>query len=455
MPRLFFDHALLADGWAGNVGVEIEGGWIRAVHPGAAPAGYERAGAIAVPGLASVHSHGFQRAMAGLAERRAPAAAAVADDSFWTWREVMYRFLARLSPEDVEAITALAYAEMLESGFTAVGEFHYLHNDPAGAPYANPAELSERVAAAAATTGIGLTLLPSLYLASGFGGAPPAAGQRRFIAPADHFARILEGGRRALANLDDASLGIAPHSLRAVPEAALRELLAAHPAGPVHLHIAEQEGEVAQSLAFSGERPVAWLLARFPVDARWCLVHATHMDQAETAALAATGATAGLCPVTEASLGDGIFPALAWAAAGGGFALGTDSNVAIGAAEELRQLETSQRLAHRARNVLGAPGASTGRRLFAGALAGGAQALGRRIGALAPGARADIVVLDATHPDLAVVSGDLWLDRWIFALGRSAIGAVYVGGERTVSAGRHRSREPILAAYGRALARLA
>lgn len=451
MRKFFFDHALLPKGWAKNIGLDIEGGSLAAVVPNAQGQGRERIAGIAIPGLGNVHSHSFQRAMAGLAEIRGPEG-----DSFWTWRKVMYRFLERLTPDDVEAIAAYAFVEMLEGGFTAAAEFHYLHHDPSGAPYGDLAELAVRVAAGARQSGIGLTLLPVFYAYGNVGGAPPLPGQRRFINDPARFLKLVEGARRAVADLPDATVGIAPHSLRAVTPETLRAIIAATPAGPIHIHAAEQTKEVDDVVAWSGKRPVEWLLEKMGVDHRWCLIHATHMTEAEAKGLARSGAVAGLCPLTEASLGDGIFEGVAFADAGGLYAMGTDSNIEITAPGELKQLEYSQRLKHRGRNLLARrEGESTGRRLYETALAGGARALGRRIGALAPGHRADIVVLDGTHADLAAVAGDRWLDSYIFSAGKCAIDRVIVGGEDVVTAGRHRAREKIAARYAKTLTRLA
>ena len=345
---LWFGSALLPEGWADNVRLTLEGGKILRVETGvAAGAGDERHG-IAVPGLANLHSHAFQRGMAGLAERRGPQG-----DNFWSWREVMYRFLDRLTPEDVEAIAAQAYVEMLETGFTRVGEFHYLHHAPDGTPYSNIAELAERIAVASDMTGIALTLLPVFYAHANFGGVPPVPGQRRFINSIDAFAELMAASRRAVEALADARIGVAPHSLRAVRPEELPDVVALAEGGPVHIHAAEQTKEVEDCLAWSGARPVEWLLDHTGVDGRWCVVHATHMSAAETVALARSGAVAGLCPVTEANLGDGVFPATTYLSAGGAFGIGTDSNILIDPAEELRALEYAQRLGARARNVAG------------------------------------------------------------------------------------------------------
>ena len=446
MRRLIFDHALLPDGWADRVALTISDGWIEKIEPEATGDG-ERVVGIALPGMPDLHSHAFQRGMAGLAETRGPGS-----DSFWSWRNVMYRFLDRLTPEMVEAISAYAMMQMVEGGFTALAEFHYLHHGPDGQPYADRAELSARIAAAAQASGIGLTLLPVFYAHSGFGGLPPTEGQRRFVNGLDGFARLLEGAGTALTALPDARLGLAPHSLRAATPEEITALAGMVPDGPVHIHIAEQMQEVESCLAWSGRRPVEWLLENQEVDDRWCLVHATHLLPSETAAMAASGAVAGLCPLTEANLGDGIFDGVNFLAAGGRYGIGSDSNIELDAPGELKMLEYSQRLRDRGRNLLPpAEGASTGRALYDAALAGGAQALGRRIGALAAGHRADIVVLDAGHPDIALARGDRWLDAYILVAGKPAIDRVIIGGETLVEGGRHRARDELAARYRAAL----
>ena len=450
MRKLILDHALLPSGWMQNVGLDIEGGSVLAVHADASAEGRERIVGVALPGLPNLHSHTFQRGMAGLAETRGPEG-----DSFWTWRQVMYRFLGSLTPDDVEAVAAFAMMEMLEGGFTALAEFHYLHHDTDGRPYADIAELSHRIAAAANETGIGLTLLPVFYAQGGFGGAAPTEGQRRFINDVERYSRLLEGARRAVAGLDDAVVGIAPHSLRAVTPESLSEVVGLAGEGPVHIHIAEQVKEVEDCIAWSGQRPVAWLLDHAPVDRQWCLIHATHLDLLETKGIAASGAVAGLCPITEANLGDGIFEGVDYLSVGGRVGVGSDSNVEISAPGELKQFEYSQRLKHRARNVLAArEGQSTGCSLYDQALKGGAQALGRRVGAIEAGYRADLVVLDANHPDLAAIRGDRWIDSYVFVTGKSAIDQVIVAGRTVVKNGRHVNRETVGARYGHALARI-
>ena len=436
MTRLHFAFALLPSGWASDVRVIISDGLIGTVTAGVAPAPGDERHHLAIPGLASLHSHAFQRGMAGLAEMRGDST-----DTFWTWRETMYRFALEMTPDDVAAVATLLYVEMLERGFTRVGEFHYLHHDRDGSPYANIAEMAVHIAEAAETSGIALTLLPSFYAHGSFGGAAPHAGQRRFICSIDQFAALMTASRAAIRHLPGANIGIAPHSLRAVAPDELAAIIPLAAADPIHIHAAEQVREVEDCVAWSGRRPVEWLLEHAPVDRRWCLIHATHMSEQEVVALAQSGATAGLCPVTEASLGDGIFPAREFLAAGGRFGVGTDSNVLVGVADELRQLEYGQRLKHRERNVLSErPNASTGRALFDHALAGGARALAQAKAGLTPGARADIVTLDTAHPSLAGRRGDAALDGWIFAAGTDAIDCVFAGGDKVVAGGRHRLR---------------
>jgi formimidoylglutamate deiminase len=437
---LHFGAALLPSGWETGVRLRVRDGLLEAIETGVpACAGDERHG-CAIPGLPNLHSHAFQRGMAGMAERRGPS-----DDSFWTWRETMYRFVDRLRPDDVEAIASLAYMEMLETGFTRVGEFHYLHHDLDGGSFANPAEMAEALAGAASGTGIALTLLPVFYAHSGFGGAEPGHGQRRFVCNLDFFGRLLEGCGAALAGLPDAVLGIAPHSLRAVTPDELSVLLGMRPEGPVHIHIAEQVREVEDCIAWSGKRPVEWLLDKTPVDPRWCLVHATHMREDEIVRLAGSGAIAGLCPVTEANLGDGLFPAEAFARAGGLYGIGTDSNVLIDASEELRWLEYGQRLLHRGRNLLsGDREPHTGAAVYRAALAGGSGALGAVHGFI-PGAAADILSLDLDAASMMNREKDACIDSWIFAAGRSAVDCVWRRGERLVSKGQHRARPAIVA----------
>jgi len=447
--RFLAAQALLPEGWARDVLIAVDAaGFITGVTPGASAGGARRLGPV-VPGMPNLHSHAFQRAMAGGAERRSPAG----QDSFWTWRETMYRFVGRFTPEDAEAVAAQLQVELLTHGFTSLAEFHYLHHQPDGTPHADPAEMALRMVAAARATGIGLTLLPCLYRHGGIFGLPPHAGQRRFLNDLDGFWRIVAAVRGAIAGDPQMALGIAPHSLRAVTPAMLAECAGFD--GPIHIHAAEQPKEVTECLAATGARPVRWLLDHAPIDARWVLIHATHLDDGEVAGLAASGAVAGLCPSTEASLGDGIFRLPAFLAAGGRFGIGTDSHVGTAPALELRQLETSQRLRDHARAVAtAAENPHPGRTLWDAALAGGAEASGRAIGRLAPGCRADLVELDAAHPLLVGREEDAMLDAWMFSGQSNPVRTVIVGGRTLVAEGRHIAAAPIAEKFAAAMRRL-
>ncbi|WP_309083487.1 formimidoylglutamate deiminase [Chelativorans sp.] len=451
MQQIFARAAFTPEGWQNDVVVTIdESGRIASVAPSARPSGAIQV-PVLLPALANLHSHTFQRAMAGLAERRSQAGR----DSFWTWREVMYRFLDLLSPEDVETIAAFAFMEMQEAGFSAVAEFHYLHHQPGGTPYDDQAELSSRITAAAGKTGIGLTLLPVLYR---YGGADRRAlrgGQLRFGNEVSGFERLVARAEAHMAGLPaDAVLGTAAHSIRAAGMDDIHAALAIKQSGPFHMHIAEQEPEVQEVLAAYGSRPVEYLLGEVTVDRRWCLIHATHMNALETERLAHSGAVAGLCPVTEANLGDGFFNGPAFRQAGGTIGIGSDSNIRISVAEELRQLEYSQRLHHRARALMAEEGGSCGRALYEAALAGGAQALGRENGALQAGRWADLVAIDPAA-FAGAGEGDAILDGWIFAGGNDAVTDLWSAGRHMVREGRHVAREAIAARYRAVVARLA
>lgn len=445
MTTIHAKSALLDDGWAQNVRLTLADGKISEIAIGVAAEPQDDSRDVVLPALANVHSHAFQRAMAGLAETRGPA-----DDSFWSWRTTMYRFALSMTPEHVEATAAQLYMEMLEAGYSRVGEFHYLHNDKDGALYGDIAEMAGRIGAASTETGINLTLLPVFYAHSGFGGQTPIDGQRRFIHSIDSYVRLMEACSRLVSSLPRAVLGIAPHSLRAATAEELREILPLAKSGPVHIHVSEQIKEVEDCIAFSGARPVEWLLGNMPVDDRWCLIHATHMTGEETRGMARSGATAGLCPITEANLGDGVFNASLFLSEGGRYGLGSDSNILISVSEELRVLEYSQRLTLRARNVIADPGGSTGRKLFEQARIGGNAALQCDTG-LRIGGDADIVALDRSAAPY--VEEDKVLDHWIFA-GGIAVDAVWAGGCKQVEGGRHIKRTAITSRFRKAMADL-
>ncbi len=442
--------ALTPQGWRSDVRLTVEAGEIRAIEIGVSQQPGDEICGLIVPGMPNLHSHAFQRGMAGLAETRGPTA-----DNFWTWREAMYRFALTMSPDDVEAVAAMLYVEMLEAGFTRVGEFHYLHHDRDGSLYASIGEMASRISAAAEESGVRLTLLLCFYAHATFGGAPPRPEQRRFICDLGSFARLTARRARAQkvsSSLPGARLGVAPHSLRAVTMEELSALVTMAGDGPIHIHVAEQVKEVEDCLAWYGARPVEHLLAQAPVDRRWCLIHATHMTKIETVRLASTGAIAGLCPVTEANLGDGTFNAPLFRTEGGRFGIGSDSNVLIGVADELRQLEYAQRLAHRQRNVLGDAEVSTGRAIFEAALAGGAAALASPT-RLETGAPADFISLKRDHALIEPLKPDGVLDAWIF-VERSLVDRGWVAGEKLVENGRHKNRDIVEKRFRAAMNRL-
>jgi formimidoylglutamate deiminase len=433
-------------GWTHDAAIAVDAGRFGA----AAGGGSERLGRYVLPGMPNLHSHAFQRAMAGLAERQTNSS-----DSFWTWRETMYAFASRIGPDDLRAIAAQLYVEMLEAGYTQVCEFHYLHHRPDGVPYADPAAMSLALIEAAQEAGIGLTLLPTLYMTGGFDGRALSERQRRFGFAVDGYLALLQ----QLVKVENAAVrvGVALHSLRAVPEKAMREVLAAEVTRtmPIHIHIAEQIGEVQDCLALRNARPVEWLLDNMPIDARWCLVHATHMSAQETQRLAQSGAVAGLCPTTEANLGDGLFPLKAYLDENGALGIGSDSHISVSPIEELRWLEYGQRLATRHRNIaVSAANHSVGETLYAAALRGGARAAGAVVGSIEPGARADFVVLDEDSPLFAGRDAASLIDTFLFAGNANPVRHVMVNGDWVVRDFRHRDRERIAARYRETVERL-
>lgn len=452
MSAFFSERALLAQGWMRNVRFEVAAdGLLESIHCNASAAGAERLRGPVVPGMPNLHSHAFQRAMAGLTE-----VAGNPNDSFWTWRELMYRLVGQLSPEQVEVIARQLYIEMLKAGYTSVAEFHYVHHDPQGQSYADPAELALRISQAALDAGIGLTLLPVLYSHSGFGGQPPNQGQRRFIHSSDSYLALQQRLQPLLEQRPAQRLGLCFHSLRAVSPEQIQSVLDATAGDcPVHIHIAEQQKEVDDCLAWSGRRPLQWLYEHAPVDQRWCLVHATHAQADEVTLMARSGAVAGLCLTTEANLGDGIFPAVDYLAQGGRLGIGSDSHVSVNMTEELRWLEYGQRLRDQRRNRLyRSDQPLIGRSLYDAALAGGAQALGQAVGELAVGKRADWLVLDGDDPYIATASDDALLGRWLFAGSERQIRDVMVGGRWVVRDGQHAGEVAAAQAFARVLREL-
>ncbi|RMT47277.1 formimidoylglutamate deiminase [Pseudomonas syringae] len=439
MSAFFAERALLPDGWARNVRLEVgQDGILTRVEANADQQGAEKVSGPLLPGMPNLHSHAFQRAMAGLAE-----VAGNPNDSFWTWRDLMYRLVGRISPQQLGVIARQLYIEMLKGGYTSVAEFHYVHQDSDGKPYADPAELALQISQAAASVGIGLTLLPVLYSHSGFGGQAPNEGQRRFIHSTDSYLDLQARLRPVLAAQPAQQPGLCFHSLRAVTPQQISEVLAASDRQcPVHIHIAEQQKEVDDCLSWSGRRPLQWLYENAPVDNRWCLVHATHAEADEVALMAQSGAVAGLCLTTEAHLGDGIFPAVDYIAQGGRWGIGSDSHVSLSVVEELRWLEYGQRLRDQRRNRLyRSDQPMVGRTLYDAALAGGAQALGQQIGTLQVGHRADWLVLDGNDPYIATASDDAILNRWLFAGSDRQIRDVAVNGRWVIREGRHAAEE--------------
>ena len=440
---IFAKQAKLSTGWASNVRVTHADGRITDIAPNQTPDAHDTCVDTLLPALANLHSHSFQRAMAGMTEYRM-----AGKDSFWTWRDLMYRFTANLTPEHIEAIAAFVFLEMQEAGYASVGEFHYLHHQAGGATYDDLGELSSRIAAAAAQTGIGLTHLPVLYTYGGAGQVPLEAGQARFGNSVDRFNDLVARARDLMAHLPaDCHVGIAPHSLRATSPDDLKAVLAAHTTGPVHIHIAEQPKEVADISVWLGARPVDWLLANADVTTNWCLIHATHMTADETLKMAKSGVVAGLCPVTEANLGDGPFNGPSYLEAGGAFGVGSDSNVLISLTEELRTLEYSQRLRDVARNVMVVGEGSVGDTIYTGAAKGGAQALGRGAGEIAVGELADVVAIDSAAPSMCALRQDQILDGLVFAAKDDVVTDVWSAGRHAVQSGRHVKRDDIVAAY--------
>lgn len=450
MQKIHAKQALLPTGWVNDLTITVDQGRIVAVDP--MVDGCAGAHDMILPAVMNLHSHGFQRAMSGLTETRG----AGDHDSFWTWRAWMYQFLDQMTPDHLQAVTAMAYVDMIEAGFSAVAEFHYLHNDIGGTPYLDQTELSRRVLAAATDVGMGLTLLPVLYQYAGCDGSALQGGQKRFGMDIDRYANLVQSLGPVMDQAPaDYGLGIAPHSLRAVSPSGVTQAVELAGHLPIHMHIAEQQAEVDQTMAHLGARPVDWILGHAPVSAQWCFIHCTHMTPAETHRLAATGAVAGLCPVTEANLGDGIFNGVMFDLAGGRVGVGTDSNVSISLTDELRQLEYSQRLAQGRRAVFAQPDQSTGRRLWDQAAASGAQAGGRASGAIRIGDWADIMAVDLDNPDILNRRGDAALDSLIFGTNRrNYITDVWSAGRHVVKQGRHIHRDRIETQFMRVMSEL-
>ena len=471
--RYSADHVWQPQGWLDDGVLDVdEGRYLKGALLGVAPGesdSSQRVGRFVLPGMPNLHSHAFQRAMAGLAERRGPSG-----DSFWTWREAMYSYAGRVNPDTLRAIASQLYVEMLQAGYTHVCEFHYLHHQSDGQPYADPAAMSLALLEAAEEAGIGITLLPTLYMRGGFDGRALNDRQKRFGHEVGSFLRLVE--RLRTQESATVRIGIALHSLRAVPEQAMVEVLdgiaklspsrSGFPADmlPIHIHIAEQVAEVDECVAVRGTRPVQWLLDHADINARWCLVHATHLDEAEVTRLAKSEAVAGLCPTTEANLGDGLFPLANYLREGGRIGIGSDSHISVSPVEELRWLEYGQRLVTRSRNVATeVAGASVGETLLQAALNGGAQASAMPIGSLiggeasvpSVGNRADWVVLDDASPLLAGRDKHSAIDTWLFSGNSRLVRHVSVNGRQVVRDFEHSGAARIAARYRAALGKLA
>lgn len=456
MNQLFASNALTPSGWAKDVLLTWnDAGTLTSVITNATPNNVARSAGPLLPGMPNLHSHAFQRAMAGLTEY-------VVDmqDNFWSWRNLMYSFAQKLTPEDLQVIARQVYIEMLKAGYTSVCEFHYLHHDRNGVPYADRMELSRRIMEAASSINIGLTLLPVLYRYSGLGNKPPLPGQSRFLNDIEGFVALVEDLLSESSANPMFQIGVAPHSLRAVSKQDLSllldEIAVIAPRAPIHIHIAEQTKEVDDFVDYYGCRPVEWLLNEFPVDERWCHVHATHLEASEVDKLAASKSVVGICATTEANLGDGIFPGTHYLSAGGRFGIGSDSHVTISVAEELRMFEYSQRLLERQRNRLATPSApAVADGLYLGAVKGGAQASGRALSGLAVGQRADFVILDDNHPDISPRPAFHQLAGWIFCNhGAQPVRDVFVGGHQVITEGHHKDEESAAADYRNTLTRL-
>ncbi|QUX93235.1 formimidoylglutamate deiminase [Marinomonas sp. A3A] len=434
----FAQRALLSSGWAKDVLFSVQNGQFHSFSADSVPTTdcHVLSGPV-LPTLANVHSHAFQRVMAGAAE-----VSLNPNDSFWSWRDLMYKIVQKLTPDDAHIIAKQLYIDMLKAGYTQVGEFHYLHHDVGGKHYGQLGEMSNQIIAAADESGLGLTLLPVLYSHSGFGGQAPNAGQARFINSTDSYLALHQACDKALANHPRHKLGICFHSLRAVTKPQIETVLSALKQDvPIHIHIAEQQKEVQDSLAFSGQRPVEWLHNEVGLNGRWCLVHATHLTDTERQAIASNQAVAGLCPTTEANLGDGIFPGVAFEQDGGRWGIGSDSHVSLSIVEELRTYEYGQRLRDQQRNRLyRADQTSIGDNLYQQALLGGNQACDVSLG-LIQGNRADFIVLDESHPFIAASEAKDLLNRWLFATNENLVKDVFVAGKHTIKDFHHQHED--------------
>jgi len=443
--KLYAENILLNDGWASKQTITIEQGVITAIDAGMIE-GAEIAQGAVIPGMVNCHSHAFQRAFAGFSEQGSEG-----QDSFWTWRKIMYQFLAQLTEVDAKNIAKQLYIEMLKMGYTRVAEFHYLHHDIDGSAYnskaitdksASLATMAQAIFDAAQESGIGLTLLPVLYQHSGFGEQSPSEGQKRFINSTEQFNQLVSDCFTLSEQYSNTNVGIAPHSLRAVDKtsllSAVEHVRRLDNQAPIHIHISEQQKEVDDCLEYFGKRPVQWLLDNVELDKHWCLIHATHIDEAERKGIIAKEAIAGICPTTEANLGDGIFPTTEFLAEKGTIAIGSDSHISVNPIEELRWLEYAQRLIKQQRAILATDEhASVGQNLWQQAAMGGAQSTNSNTGCLAIGKQADLLVLDKDKTKLFANANQQLLDSMIFASQQNPVSYVMVNGIWQIKAQQH------------------
>jgi len=454
MIKLYAENILIGSQWQSNKTLSLSAdGIILSIEEGKA-LNAESLQGVVIPGMVNCHSHAFQRAFAGYSEYRGNS-----KDSFWSWRDIMYRFVAKMTPEDAHNVAQFVYIEMLKTGYTSVAEFHYLHHQMSGQAYDDGAEMSHQIINAASNSGIALTHLPVLYTHAGFGDQQPSKAQGRFIHSTDDYLQLIDSLNKTYSKRDNFSLGIAPHSLRAVNHQQLEEttkhIIQLNPKSPIHIHIAEQLQEVKDCVDFYGQRPVEWLLGNFDVKDNWCLIHATHLSEKEISNLATSDSVVGICPLTEANLGDGIFPTESFLSQGGNFAIGSDSHISINVAEELRSLEYSQRLTSHQRAVLvGENCSSVGQYLYSKACLDGAQSINQNVGEIAIGKRADLVVLDEQHPSLICKSESQILDAAIFACNELPVKDVYVAGKQVINSGQHLLQESSFEKYKNVLSKL-
>lgn len=433
--KIFAERILLADGWSKNKTLVITDGVITSIEDGQS-SDAQCVGTV-IPGMVNCHSHAFQRAFAGFSEQGSEG-----QDSFWTWRKIMYKFLGQLTAENAQVIATQLYIEMLKMGYTRVAEFHYLHHDISGENYDELATMAKAIFNAASKSGIGLTLLPVLYRFSGFGPLPANEGQKRFINDIEQFNQLVTDCFALSKQFDNTNVGIAPHSLRAVDKqsllATVEHVRNLDAKAPIHIHIAEQQQEVDDCIAHYGQRPVQWLLENAEMDEQWCLIHATHINEQEQQGIIASKAIAGICPTTEANLGDGIFPTTEFLQANGTFAIGSDSHISVNPVEELRWLEYAQRLIKQQRAILASDEqVSVGRNLWQKAALGGAQSTSSNTGELAIGKQADLLVLNASKLALFAHDEQHLLDSVIFASQNNLVEEVMVNGHWVVTGGKH------------------